>query len=39
MLKIWDQKVKGLPAPAPLELVGLGSNPGEVESFSKFDGW
>ena len=25
-------------APAPLEAVCLGSNPGEVESFSKFDG-
>ena len=24
--------------PAPLEPVGLGSIPGEVESFSKFDG-
>ena len=23
---------------APLELVGPGSNPGKVESFSKFDG-
>ena len=28
-----------LPAPAPLKPVGPGSNPGEVESFSKFDGW
>ena len=27
------------PAPAPLKAVGPGSNPGEVESFSKFDGW
>ena len=31
---------KSLPSgPSPLEPVGPGSIPGEVESFSKFDGW
>ena len=42
--KLLAVNVRGLkkkvcqPAPAPLEAVGPGSNPGEVESFSKFDG-
>ena len=33
-----QEKVCG-PALAPLEAVGPGSIPGELESFTKFDGW
>ena len=37
-VKVGGHNNKSPPALAPLKSVGLGSNPGEVESFSKFDG-
>ena len=38
--KLLAVKVGGLKKKSgPLEAVGLGSIPGEVESFTKFDGW
>ena len=38
-VKVGGLKKKSAPALAPLEPVGPDSIPGELESFSKFDGW